>query len=528
MTVAATFLERTATDADAQSQAAAGTGVPGTQDDPSVPHPTYNRLKHLWVKCRALFGGTDEIRAGRETYLPRFANESDESYEFRLELVALTNAYARTAIACVGLLLQQEPKLGDDMPPALVALAENVDAAGTHLTVFSWWLFLDYLIDGYAGVLVEYPHVENPDQVSADDEARIGLRPYFIRIQRADVFLPFYETVNGKKTLTLLVLRETFEEKVGRFGIRTASRYRVYVRTGNVVTAQVWRKKEGEDKVTPDGEPQIVRNARRILFATLGEFAGKPPLNDLADLNLEHHQLKTNLRNLESLACVPTQVRIGAPRDANGNYPPITLGPRSTIEAPATEGVSKPIYWHSPDVSVLEPGTHSLADVKADMGAAGLAFLAPETRAAETAEAKRLDATAQQASLATTGRLGQDTLETAFAMAAELLSPEGRESVKAGSVTINTDFENTVMTPEMITALGALAVNGKLSIETLLGLLERGKVLEDGFSVVDEVRRILKEGALPNEPNDGKADPKTEPLQDPAAGSRGSRVTTDE
>src|SRR6185436_2923447 len=92
-----------------------------------------------------------------------------------------------------------------------------------------------------------------------------------------------------------------------------------------------------------------------------------------------------------------------------GGYPPIITGPKGTIEAPFVAGMpEKPVYWLSPDISVLEPAMKSLQNNEAAQGAAGLSFLAPETRAAETAVAKRIDASAQNATLATVGRRGQD------------------------------------------------------------------------------------------------------------------------
>jgi hypothetical protein len=83
---------------------------------------------------------------------------------------------------------------------------------------------------------------------------------------------------------------------------------------------------------------------------------------------------------------------------------------------------------------VLDPSNKSLEKVEQQMGAAGLAFLAPDTRAAETAEAKRIDEKAQNASLRSVARAVQDCLESAFGFAGQYIKQP------AGSVTINADF----------------------------------------------------------------------------------------
>jgi hypothetical protein len=484
-----------------------GTSVPsGDGSRPDTPHPAYERMKLRWDKCRMLMGGTPAVRDAGEDALPMMEAETDDSYTFRSQLVALYNGFKRTVLAMVGMILQQEPVLGDDMPEPLVALWENVDQAGTHGAVFTRQLTLDGMVDGHAGILVDYSKLPGEEKIDRDTEQRLGLRPYWVRYTAEDIFLALYQAINGVKTLILLVLREVVEESDGRFGIAEVTRYRVYSREGASISWEVWENGEGEIPALKEG-PAPMRNVDGIPFAffiageKLSDVETIPPLIDLAYLNLEHHQLKTNIRNLESLAMVPTMVRVGASPDENGDYPAITLGPRATIEAPAIDGVQTPLYWLSPDVDVLAPGTTSLETIKAEMGAAGLAFLAPDTRAVETAEAKRIDSTAQNASLATAARNLQDALETAFDFSAQYMK------LDAGSVTVNTDFENTVLDAATMSAYGQLAANGKLSIETLLTMLEKGKRLPDGFDKTEELRRIMTENR--------DTDPKPEP--DPLA-----------
>ena len=475
-------------------------------DNPAIPHPAYDRMKVRWRKCRALMDGTEAIREGGEDYLPRYAGESEDSYEVRKNLCALFNAFERTVFACAGLLFAKDPKIGDDMPPKLTAIAEDIDMGGTHLDVYAKQLAVDGLTDGFAGTLVDYPRVDNPQTISEDDEARLNLRPFFVKYVADDIQKVLFRKVRGATVKSLVVLREVTEEQVGRFGVQSVVRYRVYRLTDTGVTWELWREQQSGHQTTREVDPTPMRGVTRIPFSLfvagrkVSDFEFRPPLENLADLNIEHHQVKTNIRHLESLAMVPTQVRIGAAPDADGNYPPIVLGPRSTIEAPAVEGVPKPIYWHSPDVTVLEPGSRSLQDIKADMGAVGVAFLSPDTRQAETAKAKQIDATAQNATLGSVSRSEQDHLEECFGFAAEFIS-RPNQKVTAGSVELNREFEAAVADPQMIAALGALAANGKLSLETLWDLLERYSILPDGFDKEAEIKRLLTENALPPEPD---------------------------
>lgn len=481
---------------------------------PDTAQPAYLRMLARSKVCRDLMIGLEAIRAGGADYLPRFPKEDDDSYAVRQNLAALSNGFARAVYASVGLLLQTPPAIGDDMPSPLVALAENIDLAGTHLDVFAWNLFLWAIVDGRAGILVDYPRVENPQAVSADDERRRGLRPYWVLVQSPDIFLVLHEPIHGARTLTLLIIREQVRRRYGPYGVAPVSRFRVYSRETTGVTYEIWETQPGAvaGTLTQTVPPMPMRNVSEIPFALFsaghevapGEI--KPPLLDLAELTIEHHQIKTDIRHLEMLACVPTLVRKGyqAPVGEDGKPNPagVTLGPRSVQDIPADGSLE----WMTPNITVLDPAMKSLANNENAQGAAGLAFLSPDNRARETAEAKRIDAAAQNATLAVIGRRGQDALEMAFGFTAAFMN------TTAGSVSISTDFENTILDAATMTAYGTLAANGKLSLETLLDMLEKGKRLPDGFNVEEEKRRILSEGAMPD------PTPPVPPVVPPATG----------
>lgn len=502
-------------------------------DTPNVTTAAYERSLKRWRKCRDLMKGLEAIRAGGTLYLPAHPNEGTVRYEVRRNIAGLFNAYKRTVLTAVGVLTQQEPALSEDMPQKLVDWWEDADFNGTHGTVLTKKLITAAIVDGYAGILTEYPRPddkrldfskaslaariavqEGKDLDEADEEA-LGLRPYFILVKADEVLMAVYESVNGKKTLVQLILRNTVSQRQGRFGLKTVTQYRVYEtqRASETVTYELWQGDAAGKPARTEG-PTIMRNIKEIPWSPMpvgeevspGEFI--PPLLDLADLNIEHHNIKTNILSLESLACVPTPVRIGARKNEDGEYPTLVLGPSNTIEAPATPGVNTPIYWLSPDISVLEPARKSLESCVEEMGAMGVNFLVPQPRQPETATAHELDANAENASTSTVGRAAQDCLELAFMHAAAYIK------VTAGSVKINKDFENARLTPEEMTAWATVCAQTGFPIRLLLAAFqEGGRISEDedldalememmmNVEAQNEAKRLAAEANKPTDPN---------------------------
>lgn len=465
----------------------------GEADRPDVLDDNLARMKPRYTRCRALMVGIEAIRLGGVGFLSPLEGESTGSYEFRRTLCALHNGFQRTVHAAVGFLLEKPPELGHDMPQPLKDFAENVDRAQTHLNVFTRKLLTAGMTDGYAGIMTEHMRPDDPtlnragasaaatpgQPLDASDEAALGLRPYFLLYKVDDVVKLIKQRVNGAERLVVAVFKETVRQRVGLFGIRKVQQYRVYRDIEGTITSELWEAKDGSAP-TMVGTPLPISNQVEIPWSPLpaGNEIAKdeymPPLQDLCELNIEHHQCKTNIRSLEMLACVPTIVRVGAEPDKEGHYPPITLGPRSTSEVPRSDPpIPNPLYWLSPDIAVLAPAQESLNKIESQMGAAGAAFLSPDTRAAETAEARRIDTSAQRATLQTVRQTAQDCLERAFGYAGRFMG------VESGSITLNADFSGEGMDASYLQVLLGAYQAGALTLEEFRYVVQTGQLPED-------------------------------------------------
>ncbi len=506
--------ESALTEAAAASGASVNTTLVVVESDtPAIETAAYQRSVPRWRKNRDIvFGGTEAIRAGGVLYLPQHPNEGDARYNKRRVIAALFNGLKRTVQAAVGMILEDEPEFDTDMPQKLIDLAENVDGIGTALHVFAGKLTTHGIVDGFAGILTEYPRADDPridrsraslaatealktgQPLDAADEAALGLRPYFILVKADTVLLPLYQAVNGQRTLVMLILREVVTERKGRFGLRDVKRYRVYELRGTEVFYERWTETDGTAR--QDEKSTLMRNVTEIPWSPMvcGEELGpneyRPTLDDVADLILEHHQIKTGILSLQDLAYVPTPVRIGCPPDNDGRYPELVLGPSNTIEVPATIGIPNPVYWLSPSTDVLEPGMKSLENTKAEIGAMGAAFLAPQP-VQETATANRQDSSAEHASIRTVSRTLKDCLERAFGHAGQYMK------LKGGSIKLKEDFVAEGVDTAYVAQCVAAYLDNVITLVELRTVMKTGKLPETfDPAATDDLEKELQRRAL--------------------------------
>lgn len=456
-------------------------------DLPIHAHPWYELQREDWEKVRDLMAGTRAVRKKGALYLPKHAAEQPDDYELRLKLGVVYNGFKRTLQAMTGLVMQRPVELGQTAGK-IAEHWESIDGRRGHGAVFARRVFTEGLATNWCGILVDMQPLEDEGGVrSRADEARLGLRPYWRLYKAEDIRDWQWTEYQGEQVLRLLVLRECYQERVGRFRIEERVDYRVIEWRGpGEITWELWRE-EGD---RGNRSASLVRRGsilgpERIPFSffTPNEVYGPPPLIDLADLNLTHYRTDTDRRHLMRIGCLPIPVRIGYPNA--GDEPEKPFGTNRLLDVPL-DGDFK---WAEITGAAFGVTGEDLRMIEARMGAMGLAFLQPETRAAETAEAKRIDSTAQNATLASAARALKDCLEEAVIYHAQFLK------VAPVGVEVNTDFERTVLPPQMIDALSRLEVAGQLSLETLLAMLKRGHVLGDDTDVEEELARIMQRRA---------------------------------
>jgi hypothetical protein len=211
-----------------------------------------------------------------------------------------------------------------------------------------------------------------------------------------------------------------------------------------------------------------------------GVFDSDPPLMDVAWLNIAHYQQWSDYATAIHKTNVPIYAEFGVDiRVEPGQAPAeVVLGPNTVRQFPNADAHAEYI---SHGGGSLASSKAALDDIKADIGALGLAMLAPQKRSAETAEAKRIDEKGSDSAVAVTSRGVQDGAEQALLFHARYMGLDD-----GGSITINRDFEQIRLGADVVQAYAVLVERMGLPPRVAIKALKKG-----GWVAEDEDEETL-------------------------------------
>jgi hypothetical protein len=458
--------------------------IPGPleKNKPDYLHPAYEDCVPELTIVRDVDGGYLAMKDKSTDYLPAHPRERGEDYQVRLARPAFFNAFTRTHSGLTGMVFRVDPVFGEDVPPQVQDMWENLDNQGTHGDVFVKEVFDDAMVAGHSFILVDYPQVENADELRRRDEMEAGLRPYWLHVKKDNVRNWWPVVVNGQVKLDWVVIYEMVDNPDGLFGHEHLDQWRVLRRNdGDGVTYELWRDFDGEIEIYQ--EPQVIKPLTEIplipIYVNRSAFMeSRPPLIDLAHSNVLHYQTSSDLYHAAHIANVPLLFMKGFDVDE------VEVGPQSSLAIPHG-GPEVDAKWLETSGNGLGLTREILQDIEGQMAVLGLNMLKRESRLAETAEAKRLDKAEQDSALGSAALNLQDAIENALRVTAEFLKlPEG------GSIAVNREFLPEPMSPQQIAEMRNLVAGGHLSLETMWSILEEGGVLPDDFDAELEKEQI--------------------------------------
>ena len=432
------------------------------------PNTSWVNMEPHWGLIETLLGGTYKIRKGHRKFLPQEPRELDEAYDNRLQRSVLAPYYVRLERMLAGMLTRKPVRL-DDVSDLIREQLFDVDLQGNDLQT---WLFQASRICiryGHVGVLVDAP--------KAGDNGR----PYWVSVSPRDILGFRSELKDGKQQLTQLRLQEKIVVPDGLYGEKQVEQVRVLT-PGAFEIHQ--KDQQGDFKVVDEGRTSLSEIPFSVAYSNrMGVLESIPPLADIAELNLQHYQVQSDLSNQLHISAVPMLAIFGFPQSAEE----ISAGPGEAMALP--EGASA--QYIEPAGNSYDAQFRRLEQIASQINELGLAAVLGSKLVGETAEAKRIDRSQGDSTMMVVAQQMQDMIDNCLRFHAEYM-----QESNAGSSLVNRDFMGTRLEPLEIQALLQLYTAGTITQETLLLQLEAGEVLGDDFDVENELEATQNGGLI--------------------------------
>ena len=448
-------------------------------NDPSIALPAVERMREHWAIVDPLMGGTQAMRAAGTALLPQYPAEADDTYKDRLALSTLLPAYAETVASSTSRVFAEPLQLGEDIPEPIKLLSADIDLGGNDLNSWSVEWFREALAKGLCHAMIEHQPTRDVEgnklYKTVAEEQAAGVRPYAVIIKPGQVLGWRFD---GGKLMQVRYM-ESVEVADGDFGVKFVDQVRV-LEPGSWRT---YRKPEkGGAWVAEASGSTNLTYIPWVTFYTgrTGPMTAKPPLLELAHLNVKHWQSQSDQDNLLHVARVPLLFVFTDNEEFQ-----LTISSASATRMPK-DGNAKYVEHTG---AAITAGRDSLNDLVDDMRMAGAKLLQKDKQAVKTAAQANEEAAQELSPLARLAGQFADCIAQLLQILADYgsLGDGGRVEMRGN---FDSDFAPEVSLPNLI----SMANSGKLSDETLYSEMQRRGVISDELDWEDEKARIEEQG----------------------------------
>ena len=424
------------------------------------PNSAWYAQEPHWILIEDLLQGTYGMRRKHRRYLPQEPREQDESYDNRLARSVVPPYYQRLERMLAGMLTRKPVKL-QDVSDAIREQLFDVDMQGNDLNVWTYETARKLVRYGHIGTLVDAPSN--------------GGRPYWCTYTPRQILGYRTEQQDGQQRLTQLRLQETVleadpdskygEKQIDQVRLLTPGQYQIHQREDN-----------GNYKIVDEGTTSLPEIPFSVAYSNrVGFMESRPPLEDIAELNLKSYQVQSDLDNQLHISAVPMLAFFGFPTSAEE----VSAGPGEALAFPA-DGRAE---YVEPQGRSFDFQFKRLDQIAAQINELGLSAVLGQKLSAETAASKMIDRSQGDSTMMVIAQNVQDMIDNSLKFHAQFMG----QQEAAGSCTVNRDFIGARLEPADVNALLQLYTAGTITKETLLMQLSDGEVLGDDFDVQEEV-----------------------------------------
>ena len=438
----------------------------------NTPSKAYETVSQHWGLPNALRGGTLSMRAAGDAYLPQFTKESVTAYADRLSQSILFNAFWQTTTVLAAKPFVKSVTFSEGSDEVIEEWASNIDRAGRSLTAFAHDLLRDLLAFGVCRFVVDFPTTRLDKEgrvLTLEQERTAGIRPYFAQLDPLSTIEVRRGTGGG---LERVRVRETEIQQIGNWEEREDEQVRV-------ITPESFDLYIKQGDTWPSAATQEAPNTlKKVPVVEVGFLVnGRPPLDDLAWLNLRHWQSQSDQENILHVARVPFKHFAGFTEE---EVSVMEVGRNRAVRSTNPESKIN-VIEHSGEA--IAAGRTHLQDLKEEMSGFGLDRLVPR-KGDVTATGRILDREHSDSDLQMMVRRLEAGLEQGFAMMGEWVNRDIDVSVNI--------FQDFNYRPDDAAHEQRFkrAVAGFLSKRTLLEEDRRAGLVRDDMDVDEELEEI--------------------------------------
>ena len=452
----------------------------GGSDSPFTRTRAVMDMVKGWEIMKAVTNGTEYLRDNSEAFLPLEPREDYTAYLSRVNRAVFSPYTQRLIRAATGLIMRKPITLIGD-PYWTDVFAKDVDGCGSDLDEYARRVLICSLTYGQSHILVDYPAPTGA--LSLAEERAQNRRPYWIEIDPTNIYGWRLDREVNYGSMIQVRIAEKAVVPSGDFGEQVFDQVRVSEPGKFSIYRKVSPKKDliNLEDTSYAGNFDGPENEKDYELVDSGEFSlgevplvsvysgktdtltSKPPLLDIAYLNLAHFQRQADLIHSLHVASQPMLVLEGWDDQTKDMSISVNY-------AMATQPGNK-VYYVEPASSAFEAQTNEIQELQLQMATLGISTLSQQKFVAESADARRLDRVDTNSMLSMVSLELEQKLQKVFNLSANYLGIEPPE------VKISRDFDIERLIGQDITALTSLFDQKVIDREEFRDILVQGEVL---------------------------------------------------
>tara|TARA_R110002124_G_scaffold76390_1_gene204704 strand:- start:958 stop:2268 length:1311 start_codon:yes stop_codon:yes gene_type:complete len=421
-------------------------------------HPLYLETENKWTRVRDSFLGSDKVKSQGEVYLPKLSSQDKDQYTSYVMRAMYVNAIKNTVQGLVGAVMRIDPVI--KAPDRILELTQDITGTGVSLNDFISNMLSEQLLMGRQGILIDrtedraYLSGYTTEQMTNWMDGVIVLKETYVSHDINDVYDMTYE----------VQYRELMIDEDGKYLVRIWRE-----NTGWNVWNEIYPTKVGQ---ALDVIPFVALSGNELNLNPT-----QPPLLSLVDTNLSMYRTSADLEHGRHFTALPTPYVTGIDGDSE-----LKIGSGSAWILPDSSSKAGYLEFTGQGLQALEKAVEEKRSIMASLGAS---LLQTEKSGVESAEAVRLRQNSETSVLVGAVLSVQEGIAKALSFMAEWEGVSGDIEVE-----LNTDFSDTKISAQDLTALMGAWQSGGISHETFLHNMKKGEVLPNDVSVEDEKDRI--------------------------------------